>query len=158
VCCENEGDKPWLNKAEVVGIYRYDRPVIIKCHVYGEDECTEHKMPILYKDAIMSPSCQTLIRRYCTMLLSALSHSPTITIIISSPAYRLLFIQTSSQSIIWCHNYIIQNPIRKLLLSQHSRMCPWLQPILLPYRLRKTRRPFVPRIRFHHVLNGLFVD
>jgi hypothetical protein len=44
-CCENERNKPWLNNAEVVGIYRYDLPVIIKCHVYGDGEWTEQKTP-----------------------------------------------------------------------------------------------------------------
>ena len=69
----------------------------------------------------------------------------------------LLFVQACSQSIIRRHNHIIQHPIREVLLSQNSRMRPWLQTILPSYRLRETRRPLVPRIRFHHVLDGLLV-
>jgi hypothetical protein len=69
----------------------------------------------------------------------------------------LLFVQACSQSIIRRHNHIIQHPIREVLLSQDSRVRPRLQPILLPYRLRETRRPLVPWIRFHYVLDGLLV-
>ena len=37
-------------------------------------------------------------------------------------------------------------------------MCPWLQPIFLPNRGGKARRPFVTWKVLRHILNGFLVN
>ena len=68
------------------------------------------------------------------------------------------FDSSSCSFIIRSHQLIVLHPARKLLLPHRRRMCPWLQPILLPDRSRKARRPLLPRIVLHHIFNRLLVN
>ena len=62
-------------------------------------------------------------------------------------------LKNASSSIIRSHQLIVLDTTRELLLPQRRRMCPRLQPVLLPNCGRKAARPLLSRIVLHYVLN-----
>lgn len=62
-----------------------------------------------------------------------------------------------ASSVIRLHKLVVFHTTREVFLSQRSRMCPRLQPILLPNRSRKATRPFLPWVMLHHILDRLFM-